>query len=186
MLAIKGNHPEDFDRVSSYLDAAANESWEWLDYVEEEAVHSHGRHEQRRCWQSGQLEWMENREQWKGLRSVVLVESERERADGTVSIERRYFLSSLEPDAPRALAAVRAHWKIENSLHWVLDVAFDEDRSRARTKNADENLSTMRRWSINAIKSEETYGKESVKGRRKMAAWDESYLTKLYAPKLDA
>lgn len=186
ILALKGNHATAHDEVGSYLDAAADEGWECVSYAEEEAVKSHGRIEKRRCWQSGQLGWMSGREDWKDLKSVILVESERTKPGGETSVERRYFLSSLEPDAAKALAAVRSHWAIENSLHWVLDMAFDEDRSRAREKNAAENLSTLRRWSINVIKSEKAHGKESVKARRKLAGWDESYLVKLFTSNLDA
>lgn len=186
ILALKGNQGSAFDQTKSYLDAAAEGGWEWVSYSEEGPVKSHGRHERRRCWQSGELGWFEGRESWEGLESVILVESERGKPDGTVSVERRYFLSSLEPDAARALHAVRAHWGIENSLHWVLDMGFNEDWSRARSGNADENLSTMRRWSINAIKTEKAHGKESVVGRRKIAGWDDSYLAKVFTTKLDA
>ncbi len=116
-----------------------------MSYAEEDVTKSHGRIEKRRCWQSGQLGWMSGRKDWKNIKSVILVESERTKPGGETSVERRYFLSSLEPDAAKALAAVRSHWAIENSLHWALDMAFDEDRSRAREKNASENLSTLRR-----------------------------------------
>jgi len=114
-----------------------------------------------------------------------VVELERT-TNGKTSLERRFFISSLEADAEKIARAARSHWGIENSLHWVLDVAFDEDGSRVRTGEAPENLATMRRWTVNLIKSEKTKAKASIKSRRKLAGWDDNYLSRLLGQKLDA
>jgi len=94
----------------------------------------------------------------------------------------------LPLDAERIHHAVRSHWGVENQLHWVLDVVFNEDQSRARTRYAAENLSTLRRWTLNLIKTDRLKSKSSLKGRRKAAGWDNSYLLHLLGlhPNLDA
>ncbi len=113
----------------------------------------HGRLEIRRYRQSGDVSWFADRAQWEGLQSVSVVEAIRE-VLGERRVERRYYLSSLNVDAQRFARAVRSHWSIETQLHWVLDVNFGEDRSRARSGYAAEYLATLRRWAVNLIKSD--------------------------------
>ena len=112
---------------------------------------SHGRDETRRYWHTTDIQWFEDKALWKGLRSFGMVESIRG-IKGVNSIERRYYLCSLPLDAERFAKAVRGHWGVENALHWSLDVTFGEDRSRARTKNAAQNVATLRRLALNIIK----------------------------------
>jgi predicted transposase YbfD/YdcC len=96
---------------------------------------------------------------------------------GSLSTARRYFLSSLALD-PRALArAVRAHWGIENRLHWVLDVVFHDDLMRLRTDHGPKNMATIKHMAINLIRN--AAGNDSLKSRRKAAAWNHDYLPKL-------
>ena len=144
-----------------------------------------GRIERRRCWAFGDLDWLEGADKWKGLKSIAAVELERTEK-GKTSVERRYFITSLEPDTKKIAHAVRSHWAIENSLHWVLDVVFGEDRSRARERNAAANLSSVRRLAHNLIKREEKYGEWSVKKRKFAAAQDPNYLLKLLGLESDA
>ena len=93
--------------------------------------------------------------------------------------ETRYFISSLTADDPGKLErAVRAHWSIENNLHWVLDVAFDEDSNRTRKGNSAANLAVTRHIALNLIKAEKT-AKVGVKTKRLMAGWDNDYLLKV-------
>ena len=180
VLALKGNQPTLHEGVSGAMDAVAGD---------EEAHHTeddqgHGRTEARRCWAIDGLEhWLEGHEKWEGLRSIAVVESERT-VKGVTSVERRYFISSLPPDAAKIAGAVRSHWRVENSLHWVLDVIFGEDAARARTKNAAGNLSSLRRLAINLIKSEEQYSDWAIKKRRLAAGLDPDYLEKLLGIKL--
>ena len=108
-----------------------------------------------------------------------MVESERaEKEDATT--QTRYCISSLTNDARKLLNGVRTHWGIENSVHWVLDVAFGEDNSRARVGNSAENLSVPRRMALNMLKSE-TALKVGVAAKRKRAGWDGEYLLKVIA-----
>jgi predicted transposase YbfD/YdcC len=114
---------------------------------------------------------------WKGLKTVGVMESTR-KMEGKTSVEYRFYISSIEKDAARFAKAVRSHWGIETQLHWVLDVAFDEDHSRVRKDNAPENLARIRHIDLNLIKQEKT-SKIGVKNRRLQAGWDEKYLEKV-------
>jgi predicted transposase YbfD/YdcC len=111
----------------------------------------------------------------KLLKSKGGAEEEREK----ISKEKRYFISSLPPDASRAAEIIRSHWGVENSLHWVLDVAFREDDSRIRAGNA-ENLALVRKLTHNLLKQETTL-KRGTKTKRLKAAWDNKYLLKVLA-----
>ena len=105
-----------------------------------------------------------------------MVESEVERA-GTTSIARRYYLASTERDATSFAHAVRAHWEIENRLHWVLDVVFPDDLARLRTGHGPENMATVRHMAVNLVR--DARGRHSLKVRRKKAAWNNNYLETL-------
>lgn len=181
VLALKGNQEKLHEQVSMFLDAMIEDGVEH--YSTEDR--GRGRIERRRCWAFGDLDWLEGADKWKGLRSIAAVELERTEK-GKTSVARRYFITSLEPDTEKIAHAVRSHWGIENSLHWVLDVVFGEDRSRARERNAAANLSSVRRLAHNLIKREEKYGKWSVKKRKFAAAQDPSYLLKLLGLESDA
>jgi predicted transposase YbfD/YdcC len=184
VLALKGNQGQTHAEIKSYLDDAISRQAKELAYVEV-ADKGHGRLEVRRYWQSSRLDWFENRSAWEGLQSVGVVESVRE-IGGQQTVERRYYLSSLSVDVNRFARAVRSHWSIENQLHWVLDVNFNEDQSRARSGYASENLATLRRWALNLIKSDQQKKKRSLKGRMKAAGWDNRYLLHLLGLNLNA
>lgn len=188
LLALKGNHGILHERVveffeserargfvTSYGDRIAHSFCQSLDK-------GHGRLEIRRCWIVENAEWLDIPDE-KGhvfsFASVVCIESERQ-IRGRVSIESRYFISSLPADAERALRAGRHHWGIENRLHWVLDVCFDEDRCRVRDESARHNLALLRQVSVNLLNQEKT-AKGGMKGKRKAAAWNPDYLIKVMA-----
>ena len=159
-------------------------------YYESEEERGHGRVETRRCWVCDELddwlpELLDSYSEWEGLRSIAAVECERT-VDGETSIYRRYFITSLGADAKAIAVGVRDHWGIENTLHWVLDMAWREDESRTRTGNAAQNLSSMRRLAHNLIKTENPESKKSVKMRTRIANWNTDYLFKLIGVKLDA
>ena len=137
----------------------------------------HGRHEVRRYWQTQKLDWFADRAAWEGLTSVGVVEARRT-VHGKESVERRYYLSSLKADAVKFARAVRGHWGVENCLHWVLDVVFGEDQSRARSGNALENLAATRRLAVNLLRRDQTC-KRSIKGKLLRAAIDPDYLKRV-------
>jgi predicted transposase YbfD/YdcC len=117
-------------------------------------------------------------EEWPGVHSIMAVESIRMvKPDGGVTAEKRFFLSSLSVEDERQLAAIRQHWSIENSLHWVLDVTFQEDTSRVRAPHARHTLALLRKIAINLIHHSTTTG--SVRGKRKQAAWNDAFMAHL-------
>lgn len=189
VLALKGNQETVHEEVKTFLDetlaekqgprlpgarlssaAATLASWETVEK-------DHGRLEIRRYYQSTDLDWFADLEKWEGLRSVGMVEAIRE-IGGKKTLERRYYLSSLPLDAPLFARAVRGHWGVENKLHWVLDVCFREDQSRARAGYAAENLATLRRLALNLLKREKTK-KRGIKGKQLNASWNHAYLLQL-------
>jgi predicted transposase YbfD/YdcC len=187
-LALKGNQETVHEAVKSYLDDAiarqaylpprkpAAKDLPELDYLQT-VEKDQGRIETRRYWQSDRLDWFADQSKWEKLTSVGVVESVRE-VDGEINIERRYYLSSLPRGVQRFATAVRGHWGVENQLHWVLDVSFGEDPSRARTGYAGENLATLRRLALNVLRRQTTK-KRGMKGKQKCAGWDHAYLLRL-------
>ena len=140
----------------------------------------HGRIERRECWAfSGplSLEYLSAGQSLPELRSVIKVVGHRDAGQG-VAVQARYYISSLDSLAERLLAAIRAHWSIENSLHWSLDVTFGEDQNRIRNENAPQNLATLRQISHNLLKRE-TSLKVGIQGKRLQAGWKEDYLLKV-------
>lgn len=177
VLCLKGNQGTAHREVAAFLDDAIRRKEPHLQTFES-VDKDHGRLETRRCWISGQIDWFSDRDQWENLRSVGVVEARREVGD-TISVERRYFLCSIAPDAKNFARAVREHWGIENSLHWVLDVSLQEDQSRARTGYAAQNLALLRKLVLNLIRKDTSHKKKSLRSRRNIAAWSLSYLETL-------
>jgi predicted transposase YbfD/YdcC len=185
VLALKGNHATVHEEVKEFFTDAvppcaiqaaqtvAPGTMDSFQTVEKD----HGRIETRRYWQSTDVDWFEDKRLWKQLRSIGMVESIR-RVKGKNTIERRYYLSSLPLDAKIFAKAVRGHWGVENPLHWTLDVTFREDQSRARSKNAAQNLATLRRTALNLIKSNPRK-KVSQRQKRILAALDTAFLEQL-------
>jgi predicted transposase YbfD/YdcC len=137
----------------------------------------HGRIEIRKYWTTSDIDWLQGKESWKNLNTIGMVQRERHVGDN-ISIEISYYICSIENDARRFSHAVRGHWGIENSLHWVLDVSFREDESRIRKDNAPENFAVLRHMALNLLKRE-TSLKKSVKSKQLRAGWDNNYLTKV-------
>jgi predicted transposase YbfD/YdcC len=189
VLALKGNQQTVHEEVKSFLDATLAEQQAprpmgaklspaaaglaSLETVEKD----HGRLEIRRYYQSKHLGWFADRAKWEGLQSVGMVESIREVGEQK-TVERRYYLSSLGLHIETFARAVRSHWGVENKVHWVMDVCFREDQSRARAGYAAENLATLRRLALNMLKRENTK-KRGIRGKQLNASWDHAYLLRL-------
>lgn len=183
LLAVKDNQPTLAQRLRADLDDLIRDEFRGVPHDFHQSVDGdHGRIETRRIWTTSRIEWLgPEGERWAGLRSVAVVESRRVVSEYDDSIERRYFISSLDGrDAQRVAMAIRSHWGIENKLHYVLDVSFAEDQSRIRKQHAAENFSRIRRIALNLLRRDTTR-KRGIKGKRLNAAWDHDYLLKLLA-----
>jgi predicted transposase YbfD/YdcC len=177
ILGLKGNQGGFYDDIKLYVDSEfdkekSNGSMNIYETIEKD----HGRIESRRYWVTDQIEWLENKSEWSGLKSIGVVESERENGEKK-SIERRYFICSVKAETRKFSEAIRCHWHIENKLHWVLDVTFNEDGNRTRNIGAAENLAIMRRIALNAIRQDESKG--SLKTKMLRAGWNKEYLVKI-------
>ena len=140
----------------------------------------HGRIETRHCWVVTDVEWLkELHPHWITIKSIVKIESTRE-IKGKVSKEIRYYISSLDLSPEKILRAIRWHWGIENSLHWVLDMSFNEDYSRIRKENAPHIMAIFRHVALNLLQSAKEK-RQSIKGLRKICGWDDSMLQKILA-----
>jgi len=179
VLALKGNQGTLHQDIADYFTWAEKTGFRQLRYSFDETLEKdHGRIEQRRCWATDDIEWLEQKGAWKGLQSIVMVEAEREVSGKKPTVERRYFISSLPAQAKPLLEAVRGHWGIENSLHWCLDVALREDASRIRSDHAPENMAVLRHIALNLLKQEKSC-KLGIKRKQLKAGWDHGYLLKV-------
>jgi predicted transposase YbfD/YdcC len=180
VFCLKGNQESLHEEVQDFFEQAHAGDWQGVAHSSHESVEKdHGRIETRRCWMvtEAAMRWLERSEQWPGLKSIAAVQAERRLGD-RVTRETRYFISSLSGSAQQLADAVREHWSIENSLHYVLDVTLHEDASRIRTDNAPENLATLRRLALNLV-TQAKVPKASVRRRIKRAGWDNAYLEAL-------
>jgi predicted transposase YbfD/YdcC len=182
VLALKENHETIYhDVIHLFADAQATGFADYDADAAETVDGGHGRVEIRRSWtisDPATIAHLDPDGEWAGLRGIGMVEAER-REKGRVSRERRYYLTSLT-NAATFGRAVRSHWGIENGLHWVLDIAFREDESRARAGASAANLVVLRHIALNLLKKERT-AKIGIKNKRLKAGWDERYLLKVIA-----
>lgn len=173
MLSLKGNQKELHEDIKLWFD-----NNEYKDTAHEDIDAGHGRIESRLVKATSDIEWVKKRHNWPHLKTILSVTATREIGE-TKSSETRYFISSLDAsDKAKLGQAIRAHWSIENELHWTLDVAFDEDQSRTRNGNSAANMSILRHIALNLAKAEKT-AKVGVKTKRLKAGWDNKYMLKM-------
>jgi predicted transposase YbfD/YdcC len=178
ILALKGNQEHLHDDVKQVFQTLFQQETlaSTLDYYET-ADTGHGRVEVRRYWTTSAVETLRTKEQWRGLQTLGLIESERS-LNGETTLEQRYYILSLPNDARTFGTSVRAHWGIENVVHWVLDVVFREDMSRIRIDHGPENFALIRHIALNLLQHEHSF-KGSVKTKRLKAGWNNAYLAKV-------
>ncbi len=174
VLAVKGNQERLLQDIVRAFDMPSTRRAPGPVNYCKTSEHSHGREETRECVATDDLGSVRDRGRWDKLRSIARVTCTR-KVNGKTSIEPRYFISSLPSDAKELLRSVRAHWKVENSLHWSLDIAFREDESRVRIGHAGENPAIIRKLALNLLRNEKT-AKGGVKAKRLQAGWDGDYL----------
>lgn len=178
ILSLKGNQGNLYEDVQQVFAHAQQQNFNEIDHSFYQSVDkNHGRIEIRRHWTMSDIEYLLNSNKWQNFKSIGMVQSER-RVKGKTSIENRFYISSLPSDAELFAHSVRSHWQIENSQHWVLDVAFNEDDCRIRKHNAPENFAILRRLALNLL-SQERSAKVGVKAKRLKAGWDNDYLIKV-------
>ena len=175
ILAVKDNQEHLHDDIK---DAFKHGN---IEQADEQSTLGHGRIEKRTCRIITAIEWVCKAQDWQGLQTLIEIKSERIiKATGVKQTQIRHYISSALSTAQRFNEAIREHWGIENSLHWVLDVTFNEDNSMKRAGNAAENFSVISKIALNAVRqSEQKKGstKLSVKSKRKKAGWSNDYLT---------
>jgi predicted transposase YbfD/YdcC len=168
VLALKGNQGELYDDVRTFFESEEGCALPALETTDAD----HGRIENRIYRVSGDVQWLRDRHPgWKGLKTIVMAESRSQTATGNdaPACQTRFYISSVEPDIELMSRCIRGHWGIENALHWVLDVTFDEDRCRVRKDNAPHILSVIKRCAINLINKNK--GKSSIASIRRRAGW---------------
>ena len=181
LLALKGNQPELFQAVGDYFEALLDPTQKITNYAYLRTVDAaHGRIETRQHWITEDISWLPDatgKAQWSGLRSIGMIQAQRRIGDQRSTFVR-YYLSSLPADAHQFAQAARAHWQIENQLHWSLDVTFHEDANRTRTDFAPQNLAIIRHIALSLLQQQRSTN-DSLKVKRLKAAWDHLYLLKL-------
>lgn len=181
ILALKENHGRLYEDVKLLFDDLEASGFTAYSFDHQQTIDKdHGRIEIRDCWTIADpevLHHLRGAGDWEKLGTVVKVRAERH-IGSEKEVKDRYYLSSLTGNAAMLLDAKRTHWQIENSLHWVLDIAFREDECRVRKDHGDQNFAILRHIALNLLKQEKTV-KVGVKGRRLKAGWDQDYLLKV-------
>jgi len=179
VLALKGNQGSLREDVELFVHEQKAKGFnDCKTSVDETVDGDHGRIETRRCTVIHDVKWLNERHDWPGLKSIVMVESTREWG-GKIERETRFYLTSLICLAVLLGPIIRSHWAVENGLHWVMDMAFRDDECRIRTQNAPANFTTIRHMANNLIQRAKK--KDSLRLMRKTAAWDDEFLVSLIA-----
>ena len=181
VLGLKGNQGTLHEAVEDFFTCAERQQFAGVlhDHLEE-IDKDHGRFEIRRYWITEELQSLPETGHWKGLRSIVLVESEVVcLKDNTTSRHTRYYISSLAQSAAEFQRDIRLHWSIENQCHWVLDTVFREDHNQTCKRHAAKNLSALRRIVLNLLKLDDSLGKISLPKKRLHALMDQRYREKV-------
>jgi len=178
VMAVKENHPTLCDTIQRNLDEMILEKFAGVEHVYHETTDGgHGRIDTRRVWATDQIDWLGRRQEWKNLKSVIVVESTRRLlGKNQVQKSRRYYISSLPSQSGEKLAGlIRDHWTIENSQHWTLDTAFNEDQNRVRKDHGDQNLAVLRRIALGLLRRDKSV-KLGARNKRLKAGRNRKYL----------
>jgi predicted transposase YbfD/YdcC len=174
VVGLKGNQGTLHDDVKLLFDDKPSD----MEFFSFETIEKgHGRIEKRKCTVTQDIDWLrEQHSRWKGLSSIVEIESTREIKE-KISIEKRYYISSHKAEPAILNNVIRQHWGIENKLHWVLDICFGDDQSRIRKGNAPSNMAVIKKTAINLLQIiKRDRPRISLKRMRKMAGWDNDFL----------
>jgi predicted transposase YbfD/YdcC len=179
VLALKGNQGSLREDVEVFIaEQKANDFRDTTISRHQTVDGDHGRIETRTTTVIHDIAWLQQRHNGPGLKGIVMLESRRE-SDGKIEQETRFSITSIPLAAAQLGAIVRSHWAIENSLHWVMDMIFRDDECRVRTDHAPANFTTIKHMALNLLRN--APGKDSLRLRRKVAAWDDAFLASLIA-----
>lgn len=179
VLALKGNQGTLRDDVETFVAEQKEKGFIDTKISQDRTVDGdHGRIETRTVTVIHDVSWLQERHKWPGLTGIIMVESIREIGD-KIERETRFYITSLLFLAVQLSPIIRSHWAIENSLHWVMDMVFRDDECRVRTENAPTNFTTIKHIAYNLLRR--ASGKDSLRLRRKVAAWDDDFLASLMA-----
>jgi len=177
VLTVKGNQGSLRDDVELFATEQKAKGFADTTISQDTTVDGdHGRIETRTTTVIHDVNWLQQRHDWPGLKGVAMVESSRE-ISGKIERETRYYIMSMVRAAALLGPVIRSHWAIENSLHWVMDMVFRDDESRVRTDHAPANFTTIKHMALNLLRRPP--GKQSLRGRRKAASWDDDFLASL-------
>jgi predicted transposase YbfD/YdcC len=181
ILAVKDNQPNLHEDIKAAFNQAISEHWRDAQDLPiphsqytPEVEKNHGRIETRTCWAMKCPDWVHSSKEWSNLNTIAAIRDVRQTTHGT-TVDFRYYISSLPPDAKLIGPSVRSHWAIENQLHWALDVTFREDESRIRKDHAPQNMATLRHIALNLLREEKST-KLSLNRKRHLAGWDPTYV----------
>lgn len=178
ILALKGNQGNLNDEVVEFFDKVKQPEFRhYIHHADSQTDKGHGRLETRECTVIKNLDWLLEPAKWDSLNCIVQIKSTVIK-NNKQTVEERHYITSLDGDAKLINNAIRAHWHIENKLHWVLDVIFREDYCRLRTGNSAENMNIIRKIALNKMKADLSE-KGSIKGKRKKCGWDDNYAAKI-------
>ena len=176
VLALKGNQGSLREDVEVFANEQTARNYEDTKVTRDKTVDGdHGRVETRRATVIHDIDWLQKRHNWPGLKAVVMLETERE-IGAKIETETRFYVTSLTDPAEKLARVIRQHWAIENSLHWIMDMVFRDDECRISTGHAPANFTTVKHVAHNLMRR--TKLKESMRLRRKVAAWDDEYLVR--------
>lgn len=179
IFSLKGNQGNLLDDVALYFQKKSMQNaTPFIDYNKD-----HGRIETRKCWVENDVKWLKERnENWTSIQSIIRIESTRD-IKNNVTVEDRFYISSLQETPEKMLKNIRDHWAIENSLHWVLDMSFFDDQSRIREGNGPHIMAILRHVAFNLLRLIKTE-KISIRRLRNMCGWDMNLLEKVVEKKI--
>ena len=180
VLAVKENQPKLYQAIQAVFSGHLENDLQHVPHRRHETRETgHGRTDERYYYLAKLPRDFPLQKEWPSVKAIGMVVRITEKSDGTTSDDVRYFIVSRYLSGPRFARAVRGHWGIENSLHWVLDVTFDEDQSRTRKRHMANNLSWLRRFAISLLKRHPS--KHSIKGKSEIAGWNNDFLMQVLA-----
>ena len=180
VLAVKDNQPKLHQAIQAFFTAHLEDDLQGTPHRRHETCETgHGRSDERYYYLAKLPRDFPLQEAWPSVKAIGMAVRITEKNDGTTSDDVRHFIVSRYLSGPRFAQAVRGHWGIENSLHWVLDVTFDEDQSRTRKRHMANNLSWLRRFAISLLKRHPS--KHSIKGKSEIAGWNNDFLMQVLA-----